>query len=265
MIDQISVVIVTKNEAKTIAACLKALKRFDDVTVVDSNSDDNTAKIAETYGVRVSNFQWNGVYPKKRQWCLDHLNLRDWVLFIDADEHMTYALFDEIQALNGDAAGYFIKGRYVYDGKALNHGLKNNKLCLFNRHKMHFPVVDDLDILDMGEIEGHYQPVLNNSYKGENIGQLKHALMHVESGNWAGRHKQYAIWQAAMNARQENPEPVRRLKKLWHVMPLKPIMAFMHSYLLKCGILDGRAGALHAYQRGAYYAMIARASKNLAR
>ena len=50
-------------------------------------------------------------------------------------------------------------GAISLDGRVLRHGLANNKLALFDRRAFVFPVVGDLDLPGMGEIEGHYQPV----------------------------------------------------------------------------------------------------------
>ena len=66
---------------------------------------------------------------------------------------------------------------------------------------MEFPVIDDLG-LPMGEIEGHYQPVLK-SQSGA-TGQLKKPLLHYAgwSGeHWRARHEKYAQWEAGMNRR----------------------------------------------------------------
>ena len=153
-----SVIIVTKNEAGKIADCLHHVADFDDVWVVDSASRDATAQIAKEHKAQVIPFVWNGQYPKKRQWCLDTLPLKhDWVLFVDADEIVPLALREEIAhvlSASPQMAGYFIIGRYVMQGKILKYGIPNCKIALIHRHRMEFPVVDDLDIPGMGESKG---------------------------------------------------------------------------------------------------------------
>jgi glycosyltransferase involved in cell wall biosynthesis len=154
-----SVIVATRNEERRIVRCLEALQAFDEIIVADSRSTDRTQELAAQNGASVIDFAWNGRYPKKRQWCLDHLPLRhDWVFFVDADEIVTKELTEEIRALNFQAPGYFVRGAYIFEGKPLRHGLQNNKLALLDRRRMEFPVVDDLDMPGMGEIEGHYQP-----------------------------------------------------------------------------------------------------------
>lgn len=259
----VSVIVVTKNESRCIAACLSALSGFDEIIVLDSASTDDTAAIARAHGARVENFVWNGLYPKKRQYALDHLDLcHDWIFFVDADEVITPALAAEITALDFTAAGYFVRGRYIWNGCALNHGLKNNKLVLFNRHKLTFPVIADLD-LPMGEIEGHYQPILKPQYAAAPIGQLRAELDHHAADTydeWLVRHHRYAAWERGMNDRNAWPvDPLRwrqALKKLFRALPCRGTIAFLHSYILQRGFLDGRAGYAFARSRMVYYRMI---------
>ena len=264
----ISVIVVTRNEGVRIGRCLCALRCFDEVIVVDSYSDDGTRDIAKEHGARVVEFSWNGVYPKKRQWCLDNLDLaHDRVFFVDADEVVTSELAGEIAALDFKAAGYFVKGRYVWQGKMLRHGLCNNKLVLFDRRQVAFPIVDDLDCPGMGEIEGHYQPILKAEYEGRSLGQLQHALLHYacdDAEAWEARHQRYALWEAAMDQKgawPSDPVFVRRvLKRIFKVLPFRGFIAFVHSYILRCGFLDGAAGYDFARSRMHYYGMISAAS-----
>ena len=105
----VSVVVMTRNEAQNIGPCLEALSRFDQVFVVDSGSGDGTAEIAAGLGATVVPFQWNGAYPKKKQWCLENLPFRHvWVLYCDADERITPQLGDEIALLMSSEPGQWL-------------------------------------------------------------------------------------------------------------------------------------------------------------
>jgi len=268
----VSVIVVTKNEETRIAQCLEALSGFDEVIVVDSNSVDDTYEIARGTDLRAVSFEWNGEYPKKRQWCLDNLKLaHEWVFFVDADEIVTSEVMDEIAALfecgGPHDAGYFVRARYIWKGRMLRHGLCNNKLALFDRRRLHFPVVDDLNINGMGEIEGHYQPVLKEGYAADGIGQLTNKILHkIESdmAAWEARHLRYAEWEAGMNAREawpQDPDMWRQcLKRVFRSLPMRDMFAFLHCYVLKLGFLDGLAGFDFARSRARYYRMINAAS-----
>jgi glycosyltransferase involved in cell wall biosynthesis len=261
----VSVLISARNVGSCIAACLAVLSPFDEVVVIDSGSTDDTVLIAQSFGARVVTFTWNGQYPKKRQWCLDHLNLaHEWIFFVDADEVVTPQLIAEISAVMTAPTydGYFVDGLYVINNRVLRHGLKNSKITLFHRRKFSFPVVNDLDIFGMGEMEGHYQPV---PVAGTSIGHLKAPLLHYayNSGeDWVSRHNRYAQWEAGMNARDAwpvDPVPVRQqMKTLFRQLPCRGLIAFLHAYILKAGFLDGAAGFTLARDRYRYYTLVAR-------
>lgn len=265
----VSVIVITKNEEARIGACLEALKRFEEVWVVDSHSDDQTRDIARGCGAKVEIFIWDGRYPKKRQWCLDHLSLKhDRIFFVDADEIVQPALVNEIAALDWSCPGYFVSGLYEFEGRVLKHGLRNNKLALFDRHSVEFPVVDDLGLAGMGEIEGHYQPVLKAGFEAQALGQLRVPMIHKAYENkesWLARHQKYALWEAGMNARRAWPVDPKfsrqMLKAVFRAMAFRSWAAFIHCYLFKLGFLDGREGFEFARSRARYYQMISDASK----
>ncbi len=267
----VTVLVMTRNEASRIGRCLEALREFDEIVVVDSGSTDDTAVIAESAGATVEHFSWNGRYPKKRQWCLDNLNLKhDWIFFVDADEIVTPELAAEIRTVIQSPAciAYFIKGRYVMDGKILHHGLCNNKIALLDRRAMEFPVVDDLDLLGMGEIEGHYQPVPKPDVICDDIGSLSAALLHHahdDPAAWEARHHRYAAWERGMNARNAwpaDPLPWRQtMKRIFRALPGRGIWAFLHCYVWKRGFFDGKQGLTLAASRYRYYRMIVTGSK----
>ncbi len=262
----VSVILVARHEALRLPACLKALERFNEIWVVDSSSDDGTLAVAQSLGAKTIDFQWNGHYPKKRQWCLDQLPLvHEWVFFVDADEIVPPALVDEIAALFTEGGpkcdGYFVTGLYQIGERILCHGLPNRKLTLFNRRKFCFPVVNDLDIDGMDEIEGHYQPVATQNHVV--IGHLQEPLFHLaleDEFSWAERHKGYAHWEAQMTLRQAWPDdPVwwrQRLKSIWRALPFRAEVYFVLAYILLSGWRDGVLGRKLAVLKYKYYKSI---------
>ncbi len=88
MATPISVLIPTKNEAANIGRCLTQLHGWaDEVVIADSQSEDNTVQIAQSFEAKVIQFYYSGGLPKKRQWALDTYPFRnEWILLLDADE-----------------------------------------------------------------------------------------------------------------------------------------------------------------------------------
>lgn len=243
------------------------MAEFDDVIVVDSNSIDDTVHIAHSNGASVLPYQWNAQYPKKRQWCLENIQIKhNFIFFLDADEAVTPNFIEEIKKVSFDKAGYFIRGTYVWQNKILKHGLMNNKLALFDKNKIEFPIIDDLEIKGMGEIEGHYQPVLKSKFKQEKIGQMRAPILHYAyEEHWEERHQGYANWEAEMIEGcfyPQDPNLLREiLKRIFRKMPARGLIAFLHSYLYKRGFLDGKAGYDFAKSRKKYYDLVAHARK----
>ena len=85
MMPKLSLIVITKNEERTIARCLQSVDFADDLIVVDSGSVDRTVEIARANGARVvETADWPGYGPQKRR-ALD-LARGEWVLSLDADE-----------------------------------------------------------------------------------------------------------------------------------------------------------------------------------
>ncbi len=267
----VTVVVTTLNEECNIARCLQSLEAFNQVYVVDSHSTDNTVDIAKDYGAEVVLYSWDGQYPKKRGWCLEHLDFQhDWVFWVDADEVVPPAVISEFRRIFSsipDEDAFFVPSQYVWGGRVLHHGMGNNKIALFHCDKMIFPTVCDLDIDGMGEIEGHYQPVFKDGFEGK-IGCLRSPLLHYaydDLDKWQERHERYAVWEASMTKRNAWPvDPVlwrETVKKILRRNALRPYVFFLYSYFFKFGFLDGRAGYDFAMSRKRYSEMILRALK----
>jgi len=258
----VSVIVMTKNEESNLPKCLASVERFDEVFVADSLSKDRTAEIARAAGARVVEFDWNGRYPKKKQWCLENLPFRhDFVLYLDADEELSAPLVHEIagHAARGfDRAGYFVGYDYVFLGRRLRHGLRVYKLVLFDRRRARFVERDDLDVEHMWEVEGHYQPRIDGP-----IGTLQARMLHRDEAglyHYFERHNRYSDWEAALRSRDgigRDDETLigrrSRLKRTFAKMPFRPLGIFVYSYVLTGGFLDGRAGFNYAVSRGFYY------------
>lgn len=259
----VSVVVMTKNEESNIAKCLAGLTDFAEVFVVDSRSTDNTCAIAQAHGARVVQFDWNGRYPKKKQWCLRELPCTHPImLYVDADEEMSPELAQDIRAalprFSQGCHGAFVGFDYVFAGKKLAFGHRVFKLVLVHREHAEFIDYDDLDVANMWEVEGHYQPVIDGSTM-----VLRHRMLHDDHDSlyhYFDKHNRYSDWEAKlrlkglMNDPREANVGLRAVyKKLLDRLPGKAPLAFIHSYFLKLGLLDGAAGFHYAVARATYY------------
>lgn len=86
---RISGVVTTLDNAATLDACLSSLAFCDEIVLLDSGSTDATLEIASRHGARIASQAFAGYGPQK-QAAID-LASGDWVLLLDADEHLSDA------------------------------------------------------------------------------------------------------------------------------------------------------------------------------
>src|SRR5579859_999558 len=115
----VTVIVAARNEGRNLPRCLESLRGVGEVYVIDSQSTDDTVKIAHSYGAHVVQFHYQGGWPKKRQWAMESLPLvHDWVSLVDADEALTPELAAEIRRAIQDPScdGYYIALRMFFLG-----------------------------------------------------------------------------------------------------------------------------------------------------
>src|SRR5947199_407597 len=123
-VPKLSLIVITKNEERSIARCLRSVALADDLVVVDNGSTDRTVEIARAMGARVVlTTDWPGYGPQKSR-ALD-LARGEWVLSLDADEWIDPGFEDRIRsAIDApDApAAYQTLRRSRFCGKVVRFG-----------------------------------------------------------------------------------------------------------------------------------------------
>lgn len=132
----LSAVVLTKNEKENIKDCLVSLSFCGEIIVIDDESSDKTAEIAEKYGAKVFSRALNGNFSSQRNFGLEKTS-GDWVLFVDADERVTPALQKEILKLissqillEQNLCGFYIRRVDFLWGRELKHGETGNTKIL---------------------------------------------------------------------------------------------------------------------------------------
>jgi glycosyltransferase involved in cell wall biosynthesis len=92
---QLTAIILTRNEARHVVACIDSLRWADRVVVFDSYSEDGTATLAADAGAEIHQRRFDN-YAAQRNAALAAV-ATDWVLFVDADERATPELAAEIR------------------------------------------------------------------------------------------------------------------------------------------------------------------------
>jgi glycosyltransferase involved in cell wall biosynthesis len=133
---QLTVTVITYNEAEHIAAALDSVAWADEIIVVDSGSTDGTVDIARARATRVIVREWPG-YSAQKNFAADQAG-NDWVLSMDADERVTPALAAEIRSVmeaGPQARGYRIRrvSRYLGEWIRSTDWFPDYQLRLYDR------------------------------------------------------------------------------------------------------------------------------------
>ena len=236
----LSVILITRNEESNLDDCLASLDGVaQQIVVVDSNSTDRTLEIANNYGALMAYpTDWPGFGPQKNR-ALD-LATGDWVLSLDADERLTPALKSEIlTAMNHSAHVdcFAIPRLSWYCGRFIRHSGWSPDYVerLFKRGTARFS--DDLV---------HERLIPNGT-----VAKLKNPMLHYSFMNYAqvldklNRYSSASAEQAFLRGKKSNPA-----KAVLH-----GVWAFIRTYILRAGFLDGPQGFALAVSNahGTYY------------
>ena len=118
----LSAVLITKNAAGRLSACLSSLAFCDEIVVVDSGSSDSTCDIALRFNARIISRNWMG-FGRQKQFAVEQAS-HDWVLCIDADESVTSELAASIRKalMQPETSVYRMARCNRFLGKWLRHG-----------------------------------------------------------------------------------------------------------------------------------------------
>ena len=244
----ISVIILTHNEETNIGRCLDSVSWSDDILVVDSFSEDRTVEISKRCGARVIQRAFDD-FSSQRNFASEQGNLKyEWMLHLDADEIVTPELRAELQgAALGDKDAYRVSSKLIFCGKFLRHA------GLFPWYQVRFGRKQALRFKQVG----HGQ---RETLEPSRIGTLKSSLLHLNFSkglsDWIERHNRYSTAEAQQNVYGYTDDDVpildllsaetdrrrRAAKRIFRRLPGRPTIRFIYMYLLRGGILDGKAG-----------------------
>ena len=261
----VTIVVPAKNEGQNLPRCLASVAWADEIFVVDSRSSDNTASVAGEFGAKVVQFDFNGTWPKKKNWALQNLPFsNEWVFFLDADEVLPPEAEGEFRCIvtstGGNADGYWINRRFMFMGKWLRHAYYPNwNLRLFKHKLAHYEKLTDADT-QSGDNEVHEHAVVSGQTDRLRCEMDHFAFPNIET--FIEKHNRYSNWEArvalddflrgsAADLQNANVGLLRLLKRWSHVLPCRPMLRFLYVYVWQRGFLDGAEGwyfaRLHAF------------------
>ena len=261
----VSVVVPIKNEEGNLPRCLGSIRWADEIFVVDSQSTDTSVEIAKRHGAQVVQFQFNGSWPKKKNWALENLPFRnEWVFILDADEVLPPEAEQEFAkaiAEAGETAGYWINRRFMFMGKWLRHSYYPNwNLRLFRHSLGRYEKLTEADTRS-GDNEVHEHVIVRGS-----TGRLRCEMDHYAFPSvevFIEKHNRYSNWEARVSADRQlagsgaqissgQVERRRKLKQFSQRLPFRPLLRFLYIYVWQKGFLDGREGYYFARLHALY-------------
>lgn len=254
----LSVIVPVKDEAHNIGKCLEHLQWADEIFVVDSQSRDSTVEIAQKLNAKVIQFHFNGTYPKKKNWALENLPLRnEWVLIVDADEIIPTKLQEEIATAiyTPDADGYYLHFAYRFFSRQIKHcGYGSTWVLRLFRHRLgRYEKMPVRPGSKTGDNEAHEHVILNGTSKRLHTSVLHYAYPTIDA--WVEKHNRYSNWEAELYEQfisgefREGEKSIgflrgwkRKLKSLYLRLPFRYVLRFLYAYFFRLGFLDGKHG-----------------------
>lgn len=261
--NDITAIVLTKNEEVNIERCINSVKDWvDRIVVVDSGSTDLTIELAKKLGAEIYLHIPFIDYAKQFNWAIDNINIKTtWVFRLDADEVVTENLRSElVQKLkehrDDDVNGMMMRYKVSFMGKFLTHGgvYPFLKITIFKFGKGRF------EDRSMGE-----HIVIS---EGKVI-DLEHDCLHYDFKSldaWISKHNWYATREVndyldIMSGREivilsGKPEKIKKLRDgLYYRLPkfLRAKLYFWYRYYIKLGFLDGEAGYVYAFLQAYWY------------
>ena len=229
---QLSAVLIVKNEAAILAACLARLDWVDEIVVLDGGSVDDTVNIARQYTDKVYvESEWQG-YGVQRQRAQSHAS-GDWILMVDADEHVSVELKISIQTVteaDDRSKAYSIPILPWCFGRFIHHGgwYPARKVRLYPRDKACY-----------GDQRVHEKLAFE---AGMEVEQLQGDLLH-----YTYRDLEHYLVKSAMYATEWAEQRQQRGKRssLFQGI-IHGTGCFLRMYVFRAGFLDGQQGLLLA-------------------
>lgn len=234
-IDQITPLILTRDEEPNVGRTLGQLAWAQDVVVVDSFSSDATVEIARRFpNVRVLQRAFD---DHASQWTFGQQQVRTpWFLALDADYFVPEAFVRELEALEpGSIRGFRASFRYAVGGKPLRASLYPPRIVLAETaHAMFWQ-------------DGHTQRITVDG----DVGDLREPIIHDDRKDFrafVARQRRYMVAEAE-KLRVRDPRSLGVAGRVRKLIIVAPLAVLVHTLFVKGLILDGAAGWRYAWER----------------
>lgn len=261
-VQDVTFIILTKNEEVNLPDCLDSIQGFAKrVVVVDSGSTDNTVRIARQYGADVYMHKFEN-YARQFNWGIDNTDITTkWTFRLDADERLTPELCKKLASLmkQHDADninGVTMEAWLYFMGHKIRHGCHNKrKLMLFKtgEGRIEDRKMDEHTVLLRGKAIYTKERFIHYDFK-----DMTHWINKM---NWyATREMQdYYEFVNGKNSDVDGDPTISGTRKkkfgLYYKFPIfiRSQLLFIYYYVFKLGFLDGKEGFVYHYMYHRWY------------
>ncbi len=232
----LSVVLATYNEEKNLSACLNSLKDIaDEIIIVDGSSTDKTVEIAKKYKAKIKITTNKPNFHINKQMAID-MATKDWILQMDADEHLSKELKEEIvDVLTSDKkefTGYWMPRKNWFIHRFLMKGgqYPDYTLRFYKRGRGKLP---QKDVHEQAEVSGK-------------VGYFKGALLHYPYKNFKHYLSKWNTYNKLFAKEIEQKESKKNIfSKIisgFDYLLIKPFYWFLLTFIRHKGFMDLWAG-----------------------
>ncbi|MBW4522134.1 MAG: glycosyltransferase family 2 protein [Scytolyngbya sp. HA4215-MV1] len=236
MLEKITPLILTFNEANNLDRTLEKLSWAGEIVIVDSYSTDSTlAILARHPQAKVFQRKFDS-FAEQCNYGLTKIQT-EWVLSLDADYVLSDALVDEMSQLseNPQINSYFVRFKYCVFGKPLRGTLYPPRRVLYRKDQAIY------------HQDGHAHRVI---VTGETA-FLENWIDHDDRkslSRWLWAQDRYMITESKklLNTSWKQLSPGDRIRRC---KVFAPLAILFYCLIINRGILDGWAGWYYAFQR----------------
>jgi glycosyltransferase involved in cell wall biosynthesis len=229
----ISVIILTRNEEKSIEKCIRSVKWCSEIIIIDDNSTDKTVEIARKYKAKIYTHALNRDFSAQRNFGMSKAT-HEWILFVDADEVVS------------DALAYEISNAIEFKGQSLKYfnGFYIRRSDFIWGKQLKYGETGSIKLLRLGRKEfGKWKGMAHEKWNIDGpIGILTNPLLHFPHQNLEEFLNKVNFY-TDIRAKELKSKNVRVF--YWSIL-LYPLGKFLINYFVKRGSMDGVRGLMVA-------------------
>lgn len=261
-VQDVTFIILTKNEELNLTDCLESIQGFAKrIVIVDSGSTDQTVKIARQYGADVYEHKFEN-YARQFNWGIDNANITTkWIFRLDADERLTPELCKELADLmqihdQDDVNGITMEAWLYFMGRKIKHGCHNKrKLMLFKTGigRIEDRKMDEHTVLSEGFVAYAKERFIHYDFK-----DMTHWINKM---NWYATREMQDYYEFVNGKKSivKGDSIITKTRKnkygIYYKFPIfiRSHLLFIYYYIFRLGFLDGKEGFVYHYMYHRWY------------